>query len=223
MSSKAKSPSPVVAFVQSVWDNSNSGKGHSWQILNGSLQAALHLAISAHYKFEPDDFHELYRRFDGGYWFGTNPDGKGMGVGYYAQAVECSNMSACQSYEAWRQMKPYLFLGKRLAVGYNSEVGLLVIDPKWKEVAPGSLTRFKTDEQLLESLRGYRNNRWWVTGFDAEFIRLASYYSEKNPYGKRDGKPTKLKKLTHAELDEMSKVLRAGMRPVKEKKRKGEK
>lgn len=213
---KSKKQSPVVSFIQSVWDNSNSGKGHSWTILNGALHQALRLAVTSHFKFEPDDFQNIMKSFRGGYWMGADTC-FGHGAGFYSEAVECSNMSACLSFEKWNGMEPYLFLGKRLAPSYGGDCGLLVIDPKWKDVAPGSIKTAKTDEQLLDRLSGFKDGKWWVTGFDNEVIRLASYYSKSNEYGLRQGKPTKLMKLSHADLAEMSKVLRAGMRQPKEK------
>lgn len=210
------STSPVIAFLQSVWDNSNSGRGHSWSILNGSLYTALKLAITSHYKFEPDDFHEAYRRFKGGYWFHTDPDGKGMGTWFYTAAVGCGNMSAAQSFEKWTGTAPFLFLGKRLCIpGHNNDDGLMIL----REDAPAIVKaqKCKTDEQALEVLRRSQTGRWWVTGFNETHIRLASYYTEKNTYGHREGTPTKLKKLTHDELAAISKEIRAAMKPAKKK------
>lgn len=214
MSAKTKAPSPVVSFVQSVWDNANSGKGHSWQILNGALQSALKLAIHCHFRFELDDFATVMKRFDGGYWFGADSDGKGYGTGWYSYAIENNNMSACQSFEAWKAMAPFLFLGKRLGAGSE-----LCIWEDWKELAPGTLTRFATDDQMLERLNREGVTKWWVTGFDCQTIRLASYYDKgANPGGHRQGKPKKLRKIERVELESMSKAFRAAMRPLKVKK-----
>lgn len=211
--------SPVVSFMQSVWDNANAGKGHSWGILNQAMKNALNLAVTAHFHFEPQDFADIYRKFTGSYWFGTDADGKGMGGHFYSLAVAVSNMSACKSFEQWNGYEPYLWLGKRLAVGgYGwGDVGLVVIFPGWESLEPGSLTRFKTDERMREALANKYAHKWWVTGFDEDHIRLANYYGEDNQGGHRQGKPKNLKKLTRDELARMSKAIRAAMRPVKPK------
>jgi len=219
VSAKAKKPSPVVSLVQSVWDNANSGKGHSWQILNGSLHQALMIAITAHYKFAPDDFKNVTTNFDGGYWMGTDGDGKNYGERYYAHAVACNNMSAAMSFEHWRGIEPYLFLGKRLSTGGwsgTNEVGLLVINDKAPGIAKAA--GCKTDEQVLDLLSRDCKNKWWVTGFDNEFIRLACYYSDSNKGGHRTGTPKKRIKLTRDQLAEMSKAIRAAIKPEKKKK-----
>jgi hypothetical protein len=219
---KITKPSPVVAFVKAVWDNANSGKGHSWDILNGSLSRALRLAIKSHFKFQPDDFQKVMENFRGGFWFGADPDGKGYGTGFYSLAVEHGNMSAAQSYEKWKGMAPYLFLGKRLCVAWGCNFknsGSIVIQPAFAELATHSLAaKYKTDDQILQALDRDGKNKWWVTGFDNEVLRIASYYSDSNQGGHQTGKPKKLKKVTHAELAEMSAVIRAAIRPEKVKK-----
>lgn len=213
----AAKDTPVIALIQSVWSNSNSGKGHSWRILNTALYRALNLAIESHYLFALDDFVTMAKRFDVGYWFGTNPDGKGIGTGIYSHAVEHGNMSACLAFEHWKKFEPWLFVGQRLCVNYGNDQnggGCLPLAENPAELVVNAKCR--TDATALDVLRRC-GAKWWVTGFDAEYIRFANYYSPENKGGWQTGKPQKLMKLTHEELAAMSKEIRAAMKPKKEK------
>jgi hypothetical protein len=209
---KIKKDSIVVGFVRTIYDHSNSGKGHSWTILNGALYNAVSNAINAHLPFELDDFKQLYG-FKGGYWFGTDGDGKNQGERFYTLAVDAGNMSACASFEAWRQFKPYLFLGRRLCVsGYQAGGG----DLNWPKHSPEEVVLNclpKNETGVLDWLSrcGFR---WFVTGMDAEKIRLASYYrkGERGKHGHHEGKPTKLLSLRHDDLDSMSRDLRKALK-----------
>lgn len=105
-----KGDSPALALVRHVWERNHTD---SWQRLNGSMYAAVNLAIGAGLRFDADDFAVICKEFRGGYWFGN--DGVEMyGEGFYSRAVEVGNSSACQSFEAWRERPPFIFGGKRL-------------------------------------------------------------------------------------------------------------
>lgn len=210
----------VVRHVGDIYRNANSGKGQSWSILNGALHTALANCIGAHLPFEVDDFATLYDRFRGGFWFGTDNDGKGMGGRYYSLSVECGNMSACLAFEKWKGFAPYLYMGNRLAV--YGEVWWLN-KPAVELIK--TVQKNTTEKEVCDNIfcRSFAN-RWWVTGISSEAIRLASYHRENNPFGDRDGKPTKLMQLTHEQLDTASREIRKAIkaaRPV-EKKEKAE-
>jgi hypothetical protein len=220
-----KKESLVVRHVGDIYRHANSGKGHSWRILNGALSDALRLCITAHLRFQLDDFHTIYRQFQGGYWFGTDGDGKGSGTSLYSIAVDCGNMSACLAFEAWRTFDPWLYMGRRLAVAgmpYNSTAGelwWLTSEPAEIIAAIGTKT---TELQVLEKIeRNPYAERWWVTGFNADTLRLANYVTENNPAGHRDGKPVKLMQLTHDDLEARSKAIRAAIKAARPKKEKG--
>lgn len=95
---------PVQDLLRLVWDNCNEVKGHSWTRLNGSMNAALRLAIESAFKFAPDDFEMAYKSFRGERWFGEN-----LGERFYTCACENSNKSAAIAYEAFRERKPFIY------------------------------------------------------------------------------------------------------------------
>lgn len=211
--------SKVVAIVGSIYRDSNNGKGHSWQILNGALHRALVLCIEAHLPFEEDDFANMMNRFNGGYWFGTDGDGKGSGTNFYSTAVKAGNATACKSFEKWRGFEPYLFLGERMAVG--SEFRIL---PEPDEVTRivSEMRRGFTDPNLRDAIFN-ACPCWFVTNFDSEELRLSSYYRPDNKGGHQQGKPTKRKVITHEELDTWNKTWRTAMRERKAATRAAEK
>lgn len=96
-------------LVDLVWKHNREATGHSWQRLNSSMAASVRLAISAGMRFAVDDFASIYSGMRGGYWFGA-------GERFYTLAVEFDNISACQSYEAWKDRKPFIHGGRRLAI-----------------------------------------------------------------------------------------------------------
>lgn len=66
-------------------------------------------------EFNKDDFKTIYTRFNGSYWFRVNTNGKGVGEDFYSEAVVSGNISACQSYEAFYDLKPFIDTkGRRL-------------------------------------------------------------------------------------------------------------
>lgn len=107
--------SKAFELVEFVWNNE---KTDSYTSLNTAMYVALHLAIISQMEFNKDDFKTIYTKFNGGYWFGTNSNGKGVGETFYRDAVNSGNISACQSYEAFNNFKPFIDTkGKRLYRG----------------------------------------------------------------------------------------------------------
>lgn len=206
----------IVRHVGDIYRNSNDGKNHSWSILNGALDTALRNCIGAHLRFQEDDFQTLFTGFKGGYWFGTNRDGRGFGERYYSLSVEAGNMSACVAFEKWAEFKPYLYVGRRLCVG--REVWWLKKSPsKLIRIVPDSLT----EHGVLEKIERHGiAHRWFVTGLSSETLRLSSYYKSGNSYGHQTGKPTKLMQLTHEQIETASKDIRAAIKDAPPKKEK---
>lgn len=119
---KTKKESGALQLVRLVWDHNREGTGHSWQRLNGSMHEAVRLAIHAGMKFDEGDFNAMYEQFRGQYWFGSG-DGSAMGEHFYTLAVEMDDVSACQSFEHYAKREPYIWDGRRLAVGSVIEWG----------------------------------------------------------------------------------------------------
>lgn len=104
--------SKAFELIEFVWNNE---KTDSYVRLNTAMYKAVSLAIFSQMEFNKDDFKAIYTQFRGGYWFGANENGKGMGEGFYSEAVTSGNISACQSYEAFYDFKPFIDTkGRRL-------------------------------------------------------------------------------------------------------------
>ena len=107
--------SKAFELVKFIWDNE---KTNSHVRLNSLMRDALMLAIDAGFKFNKNDFGVIYSRFSGGYWFGANTNGKGMGACFYTRSCHVGNISAAQSYESFYDFKPFISKkGNRLHVG----------------------------------------------------------------------------------------------------------
>lgn len=107
--------SKAFELIEFVWNNE---KTDSYVRLNTAMCVAMKLAIISQMEFNKDDFKTIYTKFNGGYWFGVNSNGKGMGEDFYREAVISGNISACQSYEAFYNLKPFIDTkGRRLCKG----------------------------------------------------------------------------------------------------------
>ncbi len=108
MSEKSK----AFELIEFVWNNE---KTDSYVRVNTAMYEAVKLAIISQMEFNKEDFKAIYTQFSGGYWFGANTNGKGMGESFYSEAVTSGNISACQSYEAFYDFKPFIDTkGRRL-------------------------------------------------------------------------------------------------------------
>lgn len=111
-----KNQSPARKLLQILWDNKMDGTGFSYQRINEGMGSALYLAIRLGMKFRTDDFAEIHKDFRGHYWFGTDND-HSQGERFYSAAAEVGNLSACQSFEKWKERQPFIYEGKRLYHG----------------------------------------------------------------------------------------------------------
>jgi len=103
---KKQKDSPAIQLLQLVWSNCNTTTGHSWERVNQSMASALHLAICSGFKFDVGDFAAINLLFRFGYWGGAW--GGGFAEQFYTSAVAADNLSAAQSFEAWKKRKPII-------------------------------------------------------------------------------------------------------------------
>lgn len=107
--------SKAFELIEFVWNNE---KTDSYLRVNIAMYEAVKLAIISQMKFNKEDFQNIFSKFSGGYWFGVNANGKGYGENFYREAVTSGNISACQSYEAFCNIKPFIdSKGRRLCKG----------------------------------------------------------------------------------------------------------
>lgn len=107
--------SKAFELIEFVWNNE---KTDSYLRVNIAMYEAVKLAIISQMKFNKEDFQNIFSKFSGGYWFGVNANGKGYGENFYREAVTSGNISACQSYEAFCNIKPFIdSKGRRLYKG----------------------------------------------------------------------------------------------------------
>src|SRR5690349_13830577 len=60
--------SPALCLIRMVWDRNREGTGWSWQRLNQSMRAAVHLTIQAGMRFELGDFCYMDKKLSLGRW-----------------------------------------------------------------------------------------------------------------------------------------------------------
>lgn len=107
--------SKAFELIEFVWNNE---KTDSYVRVNTTMYKAVILAIISQMEFNKNDFKNIYAGFSGCYWFGVNSNGKGVGETFYREAVISGNISACQSYEAFYNFKPFIDIkGRRLHKG----------------------------------------------------------------------------------------------------------
>lgn len=134
---RKKPKSPAYKFLEHVWENQGHETGHSWQRLNQSMSSALSLAITSQMRFALDDFERIAADFRIGYWGGN--DGHMLGEHFYKLACDGThgpNMSACLSFEKWKDRKPFLVLrSEREDIKVRVHVGARFEWPDWKAKA----------------------------------------------------------------------------------------
>ena len=99
---KDKDNSPAIQLLIDVWDGVHKSKGWSWRTLNSCMHSALHLAIKAGLRFEPEDFDYISQHLRWEYWAGAGEE-------FYGHAISVNNMSAVHSYELHWHRKPFIF------------------------------------------------------------------------------------------------------------------
>ena len=192
--------SVVVEFLKTVYRETNTVGSRSWQNLNSAMSAAMRLAIEARFKFEPDDFSTIVQSKLGyEYWAGSD-NAYNKGERFYTLAIDENNTSAAISFEKMKDRKPFIYLGRRLAIGSDFWW--------WDDEAIGQLPA-ETDRRKHAIENGYGAKRWHLTSFseDGEHINCCSYYREDNPYGWQNGTPTKRLRLTVKDLKTAEKNL----------------
>ncbi len=112
---KNKRDSAALHLIRHVWEHNREATGFSWTRLNGSMHGAVMLAIEAGLKFNLGDFTYIAENFRVGYWGGN--DGHMCGEAFYSHAVKFDHLSACQSFEAWKNRKPFNWDGQRVCIG----------------------------------------------------------------------------------------------------------
>lgn len=178
MSSKPKQEepklSPAMQLLTLVWQHSQYD---SHGRVNTAMREALILALCSGMAFEVGDFAKM-GQFRWGYWAGSELEW------IYSTAVTNLNESAVLAWEAHTNREP--FRGNNVTLQRYGRNYLHTNNP--------ARQRERLAFGFSLPLEG---RRWYVTGFDDEkgLIRLASYAS-----GHPDGKPEKLRKLTHEEL-----------------------
>lgn len=106
--------SKAYELIEYVWDNMSTS---SYLRINHSMIDAVMLAIKSGMAFESSDLALIYTKMRGGYWFGVNSNGKGMGEMFYESAIMYKNNSAIQSYEHYAGIKPFILENNRVCRG----------------------------------------------------------------------------------------------------------
>lgn len=117
---KAQKASPAMLLVEHVWGHCGEKGRDSYRTLNASMIDALSLAITSGMQFARDDFTYIANRFNFGYWCGN--DGHMSGERFYSAACKADNLSAAQSFEAWKGRRPFIVKGDVAGSGSNGRV-----------------------------------------------------------------------------------------------------
>ena len=120
---KKSRKSSAMDLVSLVWDGSigshaidfKNKKYPDWERVNRSMYRAVDLAIYSRLHFSTKDFKTFEAKFGMNYWAGRKDHM--LGESLYASAVQSENLSACLSFEAWKDRKPYFLENKRIYVG----------------------------------------------------------------------------------------------------------
>ena len=116
--------------------------------------------------FNKEDFQNIFSKFSGGYWFGVNANGKGYGENFYRKAVTSGNISACQSYEAFCNIKPFIdSKGRRLCKGAmyrdnEKRYRVTGFDFSTKKVYLVGYAISDWEEKGKKTLFNFTNNEW---------------------------------------------------------------
>ncbi len=102
---KTKKESDAYQFLMLIWKNEQTD---SYRKLNRAMAMAVETAITANLQFAENDFDSICSNMRGGYWFGCNSNGKGIGENFYSDAIGFNNISAIKSYENWEGLKPFI-------------------------------------------------------------------------------------------------------------------
>jgi len=158
-----KLQSSAYQFIKSLWDKERTD---SYLRLNTVMYDVVNLAISANLEFFVDDFINIEKNMRGGYWFGMNSNGKGMGDGFYSNAITFNNTSAIHSFEKFAGLKPYI-----TKEGHRLHTWSIIWDEKLKYKVTGfdyesgriylvAYLRKDYDEKGERKLFNFNNKEW---------------------------------------------------------------
>ena len=184
MAEKRKRRSPAYKLLEHVWENEGHKQERSWDRLNHSMYAALKLAITSLMRFDRDDFEKIAQDFRIGYWGGN--ERHMCGENFYTAACAGTygqNMSACLSFEQWKQRKPFLVLRSQSEnVKVRVHIGASFEWPDWKTKVMRRLcvTSFSEDATYFTAVQ-----REWDSGrqkvkkrFNINHEQIAEYHAK---------------------------------------------
>lgn len=128
--------SKAFELIEFVWNNE---KTDSYLRVNIAMYEAVKLAIISQMKFNKEDFHNIFSKFSGSYWFGVNANGKGYGEDFYREAVTSGNISAYRDNEKRYRVTGFDFSTKKVYL-----VGYAISD--WEEKGKKTLFNFTNNE-----------------------------------------------------------------------------
>jgi len=170
--------SPAIQLIDLVYTKSFAVKPHTWRVDNDCLETALSLAIRAGMEFYLDDFKYISDNFKFGYWAGN--DGNMQGERYYFKAIREGNIRAAQSFEAWKNRKPFIYDG---------------ISHAWKKDFERKQCRVFVNAQFVWNGEQVRATSFSKNGL---YFIACSYHTKKE--GEYRDKIKRQYKITHADL-----------------------
>lgn len=192
-----ESRSAALVLVEHVWNHIQEATAHSWQRLNWAMSDAVTLAIRAGLEFDAGDFEHIADNFRPGYWMGET-----MGEYLYVAAVTAGNLSACKSFEQWKERPAFVLGGRRLTHGST-------FDDYFGEY---SRTIRGTVESKTEWL-GYPQAKLSTFRDDKNSFVVSSHWDAAKRSRKEGGAPVRRWVVTREMVSAASKILKKAKTP----------